>query len=88
MFKLRVFLLVLCMAGLFLALLATASPRKLTREHPRDVSAQMRGQNAVSLAPSGTVQESCKNFCLPLLESLKNVREQQIAPSVSQAYSG
>ena len=55
MFKLRVFLLVLCMAGLFLALLATASPQKLTREHPADVSGQMRGQNAVSLAPSGTV---------------------------------
>ena len=58
MFKLRVFLLVFCMAGRFLTLLATASPQKLPRERPRDVSAYMRDPGVVTLAPSGNVQEA------------------------------
>ena len=58
MFKLRVFLLVFCMAGCFLTLLATASPQKLPRERPRDVSAYMRDPGVVTLAPSGNVQEA------------------------------
>jgi len=58
MFKLRVLLLVFCMAGLFLALLAMASPRKLPRERPRDVSAYMRYRGVVTLAPSGNVREA------------------------------
>ena len=58
MFKLRVFLLVFCMAGRFLTLLATASPQKLPRERPRGVSAYMRDPGVVTLAPSGNVQEA------------------------------
>jgi uncharacterized delta-60 repeat protein len=58
LFKVRVFLLVLSMVGVFLVVLATASPQKLTRESPRDVSGQVRAPMAVTLAPSSTVQEA------------------------------
>ena len=57
-FKLRLFLLALSIAGMFLAVLATASPRKFTDESPHDVATQPHGLSAITLAPFETVQEA------------------------------
>jgi uncharacterized delta-60 repeat protein len=57
-FKLRVFLAIFCLAGVFLAAFATGSPHALTRENSRHVDAQVRGPNEISLATSGGVQEA------------------------------
>ena len=46
------------LAGVFLALLATANPPRLTRESAREVDARMRRTRDISLAPSGGVHEA------------------------------
>src|SRR6266567_7581519 len=58
-FNLRVVVaLSLFLAGVFLALFATANPQTLTRQRARDVGAQVHGSNEISLAPFGGVQEA------------------------------
>ena len=58
LFKLRVFVAIFCLAGVFLAVLATGSPQTLTRENSRHLDARMRGPNEISLATSAGVQEA------------------------------
>lgn len=57
-FKLRLFLLALPIVGVFLAVLATASPQKLTGESPHDVATQPHGLSAITLELFETVQEA------------------------------
>ena len=56
-FKLRLFVLALSIVGVFLALLATASARRLTGGSPHDLATQPHGLSAVTLARE-TVQQA------------------------------
>jgi Beta-propeller repeat len=57
-FKLAAFSVIFSMVGVFLALLATASPQKSTREGASHMDVQVLDANEMSLAPAGRVQEA------------------------------
>jgi hypothetical protein len=58
LFKLRVLLLVLSMAGVFLALLATGCPQKLTRTDARNVDVLPLRPDAIPSVPSVGVRQA------------------------------
>ena len=57
-FNVRVLFLIFVLAGVFLALLATASPQKLTRVGARNVDVQPLRPDAIPSAPYGGVQQA------------------------------